>query len=217
MKNIKLTLIAATTILFASAFTVIQSINWKIKEDYSVKFTGKKVNGIFKGLKADINFNENDLNEIEMGCSIFQTLIVSFVLEILFKSSLDKKKYVIATNEPGLHLGYRNNISNDIAIFVRDTIPNKRSTQYAKTPPKIAIEIDVKADYDIDFDSFEDYIHQKTQKLLDFGVEKVIWILSAEPQQVIVATQIDTHVYEWSANIEILDGVSFCMNDMDLD
>ena len=167
--------------------------------------------------KGATNYIQNENNFNEMGCSIFQSLIVSFVLEILFKSSLDKKKYVIATNEPGVHLGYRNNLSNDIAIFVRDSIPNKRSTQYAKTPPKIAIEIDVKADFEIDFDSFEDYIHQKTQKLLDFGVEKVIWILSVEPQQVLVATQTGTQVYEWSANIEILEGVNFCMNDMDLD
>ena len=70
MKNIKLTLVAATTILFASAFTVIQSVNWKVKEDYSVKFTGKKVDGIFKGLKADINFNENELGKSKITASI---------------------------------------------------------------------------------------------------------------------------------------------------
>ena len=73
MKNIKLTLITATTILFASAFTVIQSVNWKIKEDYSVKFTGKKVDGIFKGLKADINFNESDLGKSKISASIDAT------------------------------------------------------------------------------------------------------------------------------------------------
>ena len=73
MKSIKLTLVVATTVLFASAFTVIQSVNWKVKENYSVKFTGKKVDGIFKGLKADIQFNENDLGKSKISAKIDAT------------------------------------------------------------------------------------------------------------------------------------------------
>ncbi|MBA2613692.1 MAG: YceI family protein [Bacteroidetes bacterium] len=72
MKNIKLTL-ALATILFASAFTFIQSVNWKVKEGYTVKFTGKKVDGIFKGLKAEINFNEKDPGKSKILASIDAT------------------------------------------------------------------------------------------------------------------------------------------------
>lgn len=58
MKNIKLAL-GALTVLAASAFTAIQSTNWKLKEDaYSVTFKGKKVEGIIKGLKTNISFDE---------------------------------------------------------------------------------------------------------------------------------------------------------------
>ena len=53
MKTIKL-LICATLILIASAFTVIKSVNWKVKDDYSVKWDG----GVFRGLKAEIMFDE---------------------------------------------------------------------------------------------------------------------------------------------------------------
>ncbi|MBL7911864.1 MAG: YceI family protein [Bacteroidia bacterium] len=57
-KNIKLA-VAAFTILFASAFTVIQSVNWKLKEDaYTVSFKGPKVDGVIKGLKTSIVFDE---------------------------------------------------------------------------------------------------------------------------------------------------------------
>ncbi|MCU0471718.1 MAG: Uma2 family endonuclease [Arcicella sp.] len=170
---------------------------------------------LYKGVSEYARQNYN-LNQFEMGSSIFQSLIVEYILGILFISKLDRKKYAIVTNEPGLHLGYRNNISNDIAIIERDLIQNKRSVKYGNTPPKVAIEVDVKADFESDFENFNDYIQQKTQKLLDFGVEKVIWILSSDLQEVRVATQKETTIHTWTETIEILEGVTFCLNDMDL-
>jgi Uma2 family endonuclease len=170
---------------------------------------------LYKGIQAYALKNYN-LNQLEMGSSIFQSLIIGYILKILFRSNLDDKKYVIVTNEPGLHLGYRNNISNDIAIIERNRIQNKRSVKYASVPPKVAIEVDVRADYEQEFESFNDYISQKTQKLLDFGVEKVIWILSSELQEVRVSTSSQTTVHSWTDTIEILDGITFCLNEMDL-
>jgi Uma2 family endonuclease len=170
---------------------------------------------LYKGIHEYALQNYN-LNQLEMGSSIFQSLIIGYILKILFRSNLDDKKYAIVTNEPGLHLGYRNNLSNDIAIIERNKIVNKRSIKYANVPPKVAIEVDVRADYEQEFESFNDYINQKTQKLLDFGVEKVIWILSSELQEVRVSTLSQTSTHPWTNTIEILDGVTFCLNDMDL-
>jgi Uma2 family endonuclease len=170
---------------------------------------------LYKGIKTYALQNYN-LNQLEMGSSIFQSLIIGYILKILFRSNLDDKKYAIVTNEPGLHLGYRNNLSNDIAIIERNKIVNKRSIKYANVPPKVAIEVDVRADYEQEFESFNDYINQKTQKLLDFGVEKVIWILSSELQEVRVSTLSQTSIHAWTETIEILDGVTFCLNEMDL-
>ena len=49
---------ALLLVLGASAFTVFQSSNWKVKEEaYSVSFKGPKVEGIIKGLKASISFD----------------------------------------------------------------------------------------------------------------------------------------------------------------
>jgi Uma2 family endonuclease len=170
---------------------------------------------LYKGIHEYALQNYN-LNQLEMGSSIFQSLIIGYILKILFRSNLDDKKYAVVTNEPGLHLGYRNNLSNDIAIIERNKIVNKRSIKYANVPPKVAIEVDVRADYEQEFESFNDYITQKTQKLLDFGVEKVIWILSSELQEVRVSTSSQTSIHSWTDTIEILDGVTFCLNDMDL-
>lgn len=51
-------LIALSAIL-VSAFTLMQSINYKAKDgEYAVTFKGGKVDGVMSGLKASINFNE---------------------------------------------------------------------------------------------------------------------------------------------------------------
>ena len=169
---------------------------------------------LYKGIKEYALQNYN-LDHLEMGSSIFQSLIVEFILGQLY-GGINRKIYAIVTNELGLHLGYRNNLSNDIAIIERNRIQNKRSVKYATVPPKVAIEVDVRADYEQEFESFNDYINQKTQKLLDFGVEKVIWILSSELQEVRVSTLSQTSIHAWTETIEIFDGVTFCLNDMDL-
>lgn len=50
-------------IIGTSAFKVVNNAaRWKVKEDgYSVKFTSKKFNGAFNGLKSELNFDENNL------------------------------------------------------------------------------------------------------------------------------------------------------------
>lgn len=52
---------AAITILFASAFTFVQSQDWKIADNYSVKFDGGDPSGEFSGLKGTLKFDEKDL------------------------------------------------------------------------------------------------------------------------------------------------------------
>ena len=61
MKKIILPALAAT-IIISSAFTLVSATNWKLKdENYAVKFTSPKVEGVFKGLKTEIVFDENNL------------------------------------------------------------------------------------------------------------------------------------------------------------
>jgi len=48
-------------IISLSAFTISNSISWKIDEGHSVKFSGTEVEGIFKEMNGDINFDEQDL------------------------------------------------------------------------------------------------------------------------------------------------------------
>lgn len=55
----------------ASAFTFLNTVDWKVqKENYSVKFTSKKFDGMFKGLEASILFDEADLANSKISASI---------------------------------------------------------------------------------------------------------------------------------------------------
>lgn len=60
MKKIISTTFGVVTILLVSAFTYL-SINWNIDPNYSIKFSGKKAEGSFTGLKGTIVFDKNDL------------------------------------------------------------------------------------------------------------------------------------------------------------
>lgn len=58
--------------LCASAFKVATNVPlWKVKEDaYSVKFTSKKFDGTFKGLKSELLFDENNLAASKLTATI---------------------------------------------------------------------------------------------------------------------------------------------------
>lgn len=55
-----------------SAFKIVSNAtHWKVKEDaYSVKFTSKKFDGAFKGLKSELYFDENNLATSKLTASI---------------------------------------------------------------------------------------------------------------------------------------------------
>lgn len=64
-------------VIATSAFTIANDSSlWKVKEDtYSVKLVSKKFEGIFKGLKSEIHFNENNLSESKITASIDATTV----------------------------------------------------------------------------------------------------------------------------------------------
>jgi polyisoprenoid-binding protein YceI len=61
---------AALAIISASAFTAVKSIDWKIADNYSVKFDGGDPSGEFTGLKGIINFDPNNLASSKFSTSI---------------------------------------------------------------------------------------------------------------------------------------------------
>ncbi len=62
--------LTAGIILIISAFTFIQSVDWKINDDYSIKFDGGDPSGEFSGLKGIIKFDENNLAASRFDCTV---------------------------------------------------------------------------------------------------------------------------------------------------
>ena len=59
------------------------------------------------------------------------------------------------------------------------------------------------------FGTPDGYIYTKTDKLLQFGVEKVIWLMS-ESKKVLVATKDENwSIIDWNKDIAIANGISF--------
>src|SRR5579862_6707551 len=61
---------AALVLMAASAFTVFKAQDWKINDDYAIKFDGGDPSGEFKGLKGTISFDPNDLGSSKFDATI---------------------------------------------------------------------------------------------------------------------------------------------------
>lgn len=60
----------AGLIIITSAFTFFQSFDWKISDNYSVKFDSVDPSGEFTGLKGTIQFDENNLTASKFDCTV---------------------------------------------------------------------------------------------------------------------------------------------------
>jgi len=147
-----------------------------------------------------------------MGASALQSVIVSLLVHILYKY-LPFDDYLIATNEPGLHLAPGSNLANDIAVFDQASLPIPLDDKYFSVPPRIVIEIDVKIDLPANVSETE-YVYDKTQKMLDFGVAKVIWILTKTRRTLIAEPNQRWFLTDWDDMVEMLPGCSFELNPL---
>ena len=117
---------------------------------------------------------------------------------------VDRKKY-IAANTIGIQIEGRDEFITDVAIFEKEKI-GKLKGKYFDVPPKIVIEVDVRADVTDIENGADGYVMQKAQKLLDFGVEKVLWIITSMKRVYIIDRNDPTwHIVDWSETIPVLD------------
>ncbi len=159
----------------------------------------------YKGYR-DVLSGAKRFSEI-MGSSALQAFIVAYLVVQLGKQ-LDDELNTLLTSEAGLHLDKRNNLAGDVLIFDNKVLPVEAIDEfYANVPPKVVIEVDIAADpEDIDNDT---YIFKKTEKLLQFGVEKVIWITTKAKKVMVATPDADWQVKDWHKDIEVMNGIMF--------
>jgi hypothetical protein len=159
----------------------------------------------YRGYKEVLKKNKT-IDQI-MPCSTLQAQINYYIARAVIKSPLDDQ-YFVHTSESGLHISHNDNFGCDIALFDKTVLlPKEVGLKYATVPPTIVFEIDIRAD--ITNMSEESYMYKKTQKLLDFGVQKVFWITSASKKVLVATNDDDWRVMSWDKNIEILNQVYF--------
>lgn len=142
-----------------------------------------------------------------MGISGLQGILLSYLVELIF-TKIGSKKYRILFNEIGVHINHHQNLASDIGIYDKAlATPEKITTKYLDVPAKMFIEVDIKADVQ-DYGE-TGYIRKKTQLLLDFGAEKVLWVLT-KPMLVITATPDGKWSFdEWDKDVELMGGHVF--------
>lgn len=173
----------------------------------------EEINGApyyYKGYRA-VLARQKTKEEI-MGASALQSAIVSLLIHILYKY-LPFDDYLIATNEPGLHIAAGNNLSNDIAVFDQASLSTPLDEKYFSIPPKVVIEVDVKIELPTNVSETE-YVYDKTQKMLDFGVEKVIWVLTKTRKTLIAEPNQRWILTDWDDTVDVLPGCSFELNPL---
>jgi len=156
----------------------------------------------YKGFK-EVLAKTKKVEEI-MGSSTLQGVIV-FLIGWFLGNNLSRKKYWISTSEAGVHLEKGTNLANDIHIFPKVDNP-VLGKEYLKGAPKIAIEIDTKIEFDEEtFPSTQFYMLAKSQKLLDFGTEKVVWILTESKKIFVIIPGKEWKIVDFDTDIPILD------------
>ncbi len=150
-----------------------------------------------------------------MGSSVFQSLIVSALIFYL-KTILPKNRYWVQSSEAGLHLDRAENLANDIAIVEKSKLKDPRSLKYNDVPPQCVIEVDIKIDpkdYSAEpaVGSDMDYILQKSEQLLDFGVEGIAWILTPSRKTLLIRPNHRLEVYKWTDEVPLFDEYAFCL------
>jgi Uma2 family endonuclease len=152
----------------------------------------------------DVLAGTKTIEEI-MSSSDLQGVLV-YLLGLYIGNAIDRKKYLIATNEPGLHLALNDNLGNDLVIFEKERV-GKLKGKYFEVPPRVVIEVDIKADLRNFTNQESDYILQKSQKMLDFGVDKVVWVLTTSRKTYLIDRQDPRwYVVNWNEDIPVLDG-----------
>jgi Uma2 family endonuclease len=187
------------------------SENKKIKKrkvpSYLVRETIDDIPFYYRDYKAVLS-KKKTLEET-MGDSGLQSIIKAYLMK-LFAAQLDWDRYQPVSGEVGNHLDLRTNLSLDLAVYDNAVLtPDKINEKYIAVPPKIVIEIDIRVTLeDSTTDIFDPYILTKVNKLLAFGVERIIWVFTKN-NTIIVAKPGNTwEIFRLDDEVVLLEGIT---------
>jgi Uma2 family endonuclease len=141
-----------------------------------------------------------------IGCSSYQSVLIGYLNAQLW-NHLEDAPYWVMSNEIGNHLSEESKTVYDIAVFDEANLPAHRiGAHYINVPPKLVIEVDVKIETESKTPG--DIAWQiKTNKLHEFGVEKVVWFFTTSQRVLIARLNEDWIFTDWHRNIELWEGL----------
>ncbi|MEM6800523.1 MAG: Uma2 family endonuclease [Bacteroidota bacterium] len=155
---------------------------------------------------------DKEIEEI-MGSSYLQSLIIT-ELVILLSKLLDSEQLRILANEIGIQFSKKSWRSADIAIYEKAKISQIAPTnKYLKIPPKIVFEVDTKAHLK-DLDNPFGYFQEKTGQLLNFGVEKVIWIFTETQKVMLAEKNKDWVISDWMKSFQLEEHIEINISQL---
>lgn len=156
--------------------------------------------------------DKDKYSEEIMGSSYLQSFLIINILKFLMMQLPDK--YQILANELGVIYKQGDRRALDIAIYRKENLKDiPLDNKYLKIPPDVVIEIDAKADIEA-FNTPIDYVYQKTDDLLEFGVEKVIWIFTAVKKVMIAAQNERWLITHWNDPIPVVGNIVIHLESM---
>ncbi len=115
------------------------------------------------------------------------------------------KDYWLWSGEGGLHVKHGTNPSLDFVILPKSAFSLKNAkNKYIDTPPSVVIEVDTKADFESFPLSPGCYYLKKTEILLDFGVQELIWIFTQVEKVMVARPKQPWLTVNWTDEIEAL-------------
>ena len=176
-----------------------------IVPDYLVREVVGGERWFYRGYRDVLN-GLKQADEI-MACSSLQSIIVNFINNKLW-NRLEDEPFWVMSNEIGNNISKKSKAAYDVAVFSETVLPaNQINTHYPNVPPQLVVEVDLRAESEIPTPD-DVMIQLKTQKLLDFGVQKVIWFFT-KSQKVMIATADDPWtIADWNRNVELWEGLS---------
>ncbi len=148
--------------------------------------------------------------EAVMGSSELHGILLILIATFL-KVDLPKD-FIVAGGELSFYTSPDSFRNLDIAVYKKDEM-KKPQPKYTKKPPVVVIEIDTKADLSR-YSSFEEYMYEKTQELLDAGVEKVIWFITKVKKVMVAEKGKEWITTDWSRDIEVIGGVKLNLGEL---
>lgn len=180
--------------------------------DIPTRLVKEVINGkkyYYKGYRSVLR-GEKTIEAI-MGSSELQSKLV-FILSLYLGIQLDRKTYLAAVSEPGIHLGTNSNFANDFAIYRRaDLSAGRDQTKYFSVAPLVAIEVDVRIESEDEGSDDFSYMFEKSSRLIESGTATVVWVLSRIQSLVVFAPgtdgSIQPQVIPWTGSYDLPVGI----------